>query len=160
MQRIIHDQSYRYRDFQFNRLVKNCSRFVLLSVITNLKFLRFEASPRLTPPHTKGMKYLWIATRIASAALFGSAAAARLLDRLSSFHEGLFEERQSLSPASGLLAEARLIQHLRSGFQSDAMPKVHPCPLLFNSLTDPDDTLANYITSTIQRKTLPFPQHP
>lgn len=71
------------------------------------------------------MKPLWITTGIASAALFGSAAAARLSDRLSSVHEGFLEDRRealpSLSDPFGVPAAARVVIEKPQGkFRSEA----------------------------------------
>ena len=71
------------------------------------------------------MKTLWITTGIASAALFGSAAAARLSDRLSGVHEGFLEDRRealpSLSDPFGVPAAARVVVEKPQGkFRSEA----------------------------------------
>lgn len=59
------------------------------------------------------MKSQWITTGIASAALLGSAAGARLSDRLSSVHESFLENRRealpSLSDPFGVPAAARVV---------------------------------------------------
>ena len=45
------------------------------------------------------MKNLWITTGIASAALWGPAAAARLSDRLRVCHESFLEDRREALPS-------------------------------------------------------------
>ena len=71
------------------------------------------------------MKILWITTGIASAALFGSAAAARLSERLASVHEGFLDDRRealpSLSDPFGVPAAARVVVERPQGkFRSEA----------------------------------------
>ena len=53
------------------------------------------------------MKSLWITTGIACAALTGTAAAARLSDRLSQVHEGFLEDRRAALPSSVIRSECR-----------------------------------------------------
>jgi hypothetical protein len=59
------------------------------------------------------MKKLWIITGVVSAALLGSAAAARLSDRLAGIHEQFLEDRRaaipSLSDPFGIPAAARVV---------------------------------------------------
>ena len=71
------------------------------------------------------MKSQWITTGIASAALLGSAAGARLSDRLSSVHESFLENRRealpSLSDPFGVPAAARVvIEQPRDSFRAEA----------------------------------------
>ena len=71
------------------------------------------------------MKSLWITTGIASAALIGSAAAARLSERLASVHESFLEDRRealpSLSDPFGVPEAARVvIERPRDKFRSQA----------------------------------------
>ena len=71
------------------------------------------------------MKNLWITTGIASAALMGSAAGARLTDRLASIHESVLEDRRealpSLSDPFGVPQAARVIaERPKDGFRGRA----------------------------------------
>lgn len=70
------------------------------------------------------MKNLWIITGVVSAALLGSAAAARLSDRLAGVHEKFLEDRReaipSLSDPFGIPAAARVvIEEPREAFRGE-----------------------------------------